>query len=108
MLHTVWSFMSAMPPVPNRDAAPPDGGQGLLQPGQEPPAPVEQPDQQQTISGKLQLFRSADEMISNISRASPMGGKYGEAIKQLLKKWMMDEVAAQRTSTGENPRILGA
>jgi hypothetical protein len=73
--------------------------------GQEQPAG---PNPQDALKGKLDLFRSADELIQNIAQQSNAGSKYAQGIKDILKKWMMDEVAGTKEGTPqENPRILG-
>lgn len=94
---------SPMPPMPDRNAPPANGGQGLLD--QQPPAVEQQPDSD--LSGKLQLFRSADEAVMAVARAVGELPEI-EQIKQLLKQAMMKMVASQRTTNSDNPRILGA
>lgn len=97
---------SPMPPLPQRPTdAPPQGFMTT-----DEPEPAAAQDQQEILKAKLEMFRSADETVGNLTRASNAsnGAEYARAIKELLKKWMVDEVAAGRTSEQENPRILGA
>ena len=98
-----------MPPVPGReDSQPPQEGFGSLT-SQTPAPTTGAPDPQDILKQKLNMFRSADELISTISTASNVGSKYGATIKNLLKQWMMDEVRnTKERKPPENPNIPGA